>query len=184
MMRTLTVIAVTLLTLAQSQPARADSNYLGTGQWPSSSLDYYFYGSDFTYESPTQAAATDWNNMSDISLVATAQGAENIGVFTGAFGSTNFNGRAVICMGSQGCGGPYNSTYTYVEVDFNTDTTGSWTWGKRRSLANHELGHAFSLDHVPTCDPDHIMYTPVTSSCNVNAQTPQPHDIAAVNARY
>ncbi len=184
--RGLSIITVALLILGQAQPALADYNHTGSGQWTTSSLSYYFYGPDGTYQSPTQAAATDWNDMSDLTVSATAEGWEKIGVGTGAYG-TGFNGRTVICGVSGTCYSsiPINENFNYAQIDFNTSTTSGWSWGALRALANHEFGHAFSLWHVPYCDPvDHIMFTPVTHSCNGGAQYPQPHDIDGVNVRY
>lgn len=170
-----------------ARPASADNPYIGNGQWSTSSLTYYFYGPNGTYQSPTQAAATDWNDMSDLTFTSTAEGWEKIGVATGAYAGA-FNGRTTICVLGGGCYSSLNpaldNTYSYAQIDYDTDSTSGWSWGDLRALANHELGHAFSLWHSPYCDPDHIMYPSVTHSCNGSIMSPDSHAITGVNARY
>jgi hypothetical protein len=140
-------------------------------------LTYYFYGPDGNYQSATQAAATDWNDMSDLSVSATTEGWEKIGVFTGAYGSGAFVSRTTICDLS-GCNS-YDESYTYAEIDYNTDEMSGFSWSTKRAVAGHEFGHAFSLAHVLTCG--HLMY-PYVGSCL--GAYPQPHDIDGVNVRY
>lgn len=117
--------------------------------------------------------------MSDLSVFDTAEGYEKVGVFTGQWGSTGFIARAVICDLS-GCNS-YDQTYVYVEIQYNTDVMSGYSWGTLRTIAGHEFGHAWSLAHVTTCDPKHLMY-PYLGSCI--GPYPQSHDIAAVNAIY
>ncbi|HET8570188.1 MAG TPA: hypothetical protein VFM93_14505 [Candidatus Limnocylindria bacterium] len=120
-----------ILILGQTQLALADYAYIGTGQWSTSSLTYYFYGPNGTYQSPTQAAATDWNNMTNLTVSSTAEGWEKIGVGTGDFGPGNFNGRTIICGVSGQCYSaiPINESYSYAQIDFNTANTSGWSWG-------------------------------------------------------
>jgi hypothetical protein len=179
------VLGTLLTLLSQAQVALADYSYLGTGQWTTSTLYYYSYAAG-DYQTATNGAGSDWDQLTDLTVQATAEGFEKIGAFAGNWGETSWDARVIISTTSGTCysSGSINENYNYAEIDYNTHWMDSYSLSVKRAVAAHEFGHTFSLGHVFTCDPDHLMFTPVQHSCNGGITAPQQHDIDGVNVRY
>lgn len=177
-------VLVATLILGSEASAHVPYPYLGSGKWSTSSLYYYSYATG-DYATYASQVANDYTVLTDVNISATAEGYEKIGVFTGNWGATNWDGRTYICTTSS-CpdGVPIDATYSYAEIDLNTYWMNAYLGWVKKAVIAHEFGHTLSLAHVGTCDGLHIMYTPVQSSCNKSISVPQSHDIAGVNARY
>lgn len=177
------VLALNLTLTAQ--PASADYGWLGSGKWPSASLKYHFYGSVSDYQSATSYAADEWSWASDLTVTSVPEGYENIGLGPGNWGATTWDARTIICTASQCYSfAPINETYNYAQIDFNTFRMDGKSWSAKTAIASHEFGHSFSLAHVTTCNPDHIMFVNADDPCNGSKFGPQEHDIIAVNYIY
>lgn len=177
-----------LIAVWPAHPAEAHSDkYLGSGQWGSSIVDYYSYAVS-TYTTAANNAAADWSVNTDLTVSAVPADREDIGVYAAYYGGS-WEGRTVICVAS-GCYssppfGGLNEQYLYAQVQSNRTRVESWSANKKQALAAHEFGHAFSLAHVSLTDPPHIMYSSAGYVYdNWGIYNTQPHDRAAVNARY
>lgn len=179
--------ALAVLAMATTaQLAFADFTYNGTGWWGRSTVRYFSFAAG-DYKTASVNAAADWDAKTDVVLQATAEGFEDIGFFTGAFGSTNFAARTVICTVSGTCytSIPIDEMYNYAQIDYNTDVLNPESLFVKQGVGAHEIGHALSLFHVDTCSPPHIMYGgALRCVLNQGVNGPQQHDIDGINLRY
>lgn len=78
---------------------------------------------------------------------------------------------------------PLTNIFIDANVTINTYYASSFTNNRRRAIWTHELGHGVGLDHSASSAV--MMYK--CASCvflNYGYYTPQPDDVAGVNAIY
>jgi hypothetical protein len=182
-LRTLTLTVVILL--LNTQIASGHYNYIGSGQWSTASVDWASYAASI-YDGPTSAAVTLWDRWTDLTVTQTAQGNEDIGTYSGGYGTGAPLAWTVICVAS-GCysSAPINEQYLYAEVKYNSTIMSNLSWSEIEAVASHEFGHSFSLHHTDLAGGVHIMYVYVLDVYhNYGINYPTQHDIDGVNARY
>lgn len=150
------------------------NGYLGTGYFPTSSLNRCHVGGHST---EAQNASNRWSTDTDVNMYYNCS-STHIATKNASWGNTGWAGYAYICNVSGQCGNSsaYNGTYLSCEARLNQTSFDNnpsfYTSAEIQKLATHELGHCYSLDHAN-----------VTSVMN-NSSVPQTQDISLVNARY
>jgi hypothetical protein len=179
------VLLTVALMLVQTQPTSAHYQYNGAGQWRHTSLTWCSYAASI-YDGPTASAASSWNAALRLRVNQVLCGPEDIGTYSGDYGCC-FDARTVICVVTGGCFSaiPINSDYSYVQIQYNSPYMSNMTDQLKQAIACHELGHSFSLFHVPDTNPPHIMYGDAAYVYRTfGIYYPTIHDLDGVNARY
>jgi len=142
-----TALASALTIVASFAVGTAFAAYLGTGKWPSSSLNRCHLGS---YATNCSSAAAVWSNGTDLSLGYNCSSL-NFQTLGGNYGDNGWFGFAYICAGpnESDCNHQtaWNGSYTYAEARNNTFYLSTWTEAQRQFNCTHELGHCWSLGH-------------------------------------
>lgn len=163
--------------LSQTITAEAVTNsYYGSGYFPTNNLNRCHTGGHSTQ---AQNASAAWSSSTDLNMYYSCSGT-HITTNNSDFGSTGWAGYGNVCDVNSQCalsgGNPWNSTFASCEALLNQysfdNNPGYYTNAVIETLATHELGHCYSLDHATN-----------TSVMNASS-TIQTQDINLINARY
>lgn len=170
------LLSITFVAMSKATVVMAVTNgYYGSGYFPTSTLVRCHVGGHATQ---AQNASAAWSSGTDINMTYSCTGTHII-TNNGTFGSTGWAGYGNVCS-SGGCalsgGNPWNNTFNSCEALLNQtsfdNNPGYYTNAVIQTLATHELGHCYSLDHA-------------TNPSVMNASsTIQTQDVNLINARY
>lgn len=170
------LLSMTFVAMSKATVVMAVTNsYFGSGYFSTSTLVRCHVGGHATQ---AQNASAAWSSGTDINMTYSCTGTHII-TNNGTFGSTGWAGYGNVCS-SGGCalsgGNPWNNMYNSCEALLNQtsfdNNPGYYTNAVIETLATHELGHCYSLDHATN-----------TSVMNASS-TIQTQDVNLINARY
>jgi matrixin len=169
------ILAIVMTIVLLSGTGLANAHFLGgrfahtAGNWLN--LGYTVSGS---YQAQQHAAASAWHVTPTRLIVFQEPFATSEEDFYGFAYSGTWWGLATLhpCPGS-GC------TYTWADLQLNTNTLNAETDFIRQKVAVHEFGHGIGLAHVTDGT-----YPAIMRQGHVSYNTPQAHDIADVNSLY
>lgn len=164
-------------------------------KWNHSTVKVYDLSAN-TFWTAIQSGMASWNSSVSPAQFNTVISAQDLSVSGGTYGNTGWSGLTA-SNGSTSSGPSCSSGYWVtggMRIYLNTTTTAGYTAAQLESVAAHELGHAYGLDHNNTtlsCSGHpgalYLMYFSdirVFSNPCGNISTPQSDDKNGVNHLY
>lgn len=172
-----TAFAAMLIMSACFATGTAFAAYLGTGKWPTGSMNRCHLGS---YATNCSSAASVWSVGTDLTLGYNCS-SFSFQTLGGNYGNNGQFGFAYICAGpnASDCNTQtaWNGTYTYAEARNNTYYLANWTASQRQFNCTHELGHCWSLGHD-------FRATSVMQQGKLSITALDTSNVSDVNAKY
>lgn len=149
------------------------------GTDPSITYRYYDVGSTWNVAFSNAQSAWDVTSAAGVFTYAPSDGDPMVSVNDGSYADGWWATTSWVCSLASYLGNE-------VDIYFDTVTTAELTTYGRKLVAEHELGHAYGLDHTSvTCDSVlKAVMQPGGNKFTCSGTPPWPDDVNGVNAKY